>query len=88
MNLTTNTDKTETQTYADYLESKFHRKLKSLDVRIDGEYVDLKYEFEIVPFNRIRRITGYLTADITTWNNAKTAELQDRVKHDYTLEQI
>lgn len=37
---------------------------------------------EGIPFQRIRRITGYLTGDINTWNNGKTAELNDRVKHD------
>ncbi len=34
-----------------------------------------------VRFERIRRITGYLTGDVTRWNNAKYAELKDRVKH-------
>lgn len=34
-----------------------------------------------VPFSRIRRITGYLTGDISTWNGAKQAEERDRVKH-------
>lgn len=34
-----------------------------------------------VPFQRIRRITGYLTGDLTTWNNAKQAEEKDRVTH-------
>ena len=34
-----------------------------------------------VPFSRIRRITGYLTGDINTWNNSKKQELNDRVKH-------
>ena len=34
-----------------------------------------------VPFNRIRRITGYLVNDLSTWNTAKLAELRDRVKH-------
>ena len=33
------------------------------------------------PFSRIRRITGYLVGDMTRWNNAKTAEEKDRVKH-------
>lgn len=36
---------------------------------------------EGVPFQRIRRITGYLTGDINTWNNGKKAELADREKH-------
>ena len=32
-------------------------------------------------FERIRRITGYLVGAINRWNNAKKAELHDRVKH-------
>ena len=32
-------------------------------------------------FERIRRITGYLTGTIDGWNNAKRAEEKDRVKH-------
>jgi 2-keto-4-pentenoate hydratase len=34
-----------------------------------------------VPFQRIRRITGYLVGTTERWNNAKMAELQDRVTH-------
>lgn len=34
-----------------------------------------------VNFERLRRITGYLVADSRRWNNAKKAELKDRVKH-------
>ena len=33
------------------------------------------------PFERIRRITGYLTGDLSSWNSAKRAEEKDRVKH-------
>ena len=33
------------------------------------------------PFERIRRITGYLVGTIDRWNNAKRAEEHDRVKH-------
>ena len=32
-------------------------------------------------FERIRRITGYLTGDLSSWNSAKRAEEKDRVKH-------
>jgi len=32
-------------------------------------------------FERIRRITGYLTGTLEKWNNAKRAEERDRVKH-------
>ena len=34
-----------------------------------------------VLFERIRRITGYLTGSLNTWNDAKKAEEKDRVKH-------
>lgn len=34
-----------------------------------------------VKFERIRRITGYLTGSMETWCNAKKAEARDRVKH-------
>lgn len=34
-----------------------------------------------VPFERIRRITGYLSGDLKRFNNAKRAEVNDRVKH-------
>ena len=33
-------------------------------------------------FERIRRITGYLVGTMDKWNDAKTAEEKDRVKHD------
>lgn len=33
------------------------------------------------PFERIRRITGYLVGDTARWNSAKLAELHDRVTH-------
>lgn len=36
-----------------------------------------------VPFERIRRITGYLTGSLNTWNNGKQAEEKDRVKHTF-----
>lgn len=45
----------------------------------EGGYVNLWY-YERVPFERIRRITGYLSS-LNRWNEAKTAELHDRVKH-------
>ena len=36
---------------------------------------------EGVGFERIRRITGYLVGTVDRWNDAKKAELNDRVKH-------
>lgn len=37
--------------------------------------------FEKVPFQRIRRITGYLVGDLGRFNDAKRSEVMDRVKH-------
>ena len=43
--------------------------------------VDVDYTIKEPKFERIRRITGYLTGDLNRWNNAKQAEEHDRVKH-------
>ena len=37
-----------------------------------------------VPFERIRRITGYLVGTVDRFNDAKRAEVNDRVKHSLT----
>ncbi len=79
--ITGNADPKEAQAYVEYLEKKYNRKLETLDVNIDGEYADLNYKFSAVPFERIRRITGYLVGTMDHWNDAKTAEEADRVKH-------
>lgn len=34
-----------------------------------------------IPFERVRRITGYLVGTMDKWNDAKKAEERDRVKH-------
>ena len=34
-----------------------------------------------VEFERIRRITGYLVGTLDRFNDAKRAEVEDRVKH-------
>ncbi|MEG3006376.1 MAG: anaerobic ribonucleoside triphosphate reductase [Oscillospiraceae bacterium] len=40
------------------------------------------------PFERIRRITGYLVGTLDRFNNAKKAEVADRVKHNVDMELI
>lgn len=34
-----------------------------------------------VAFERIRRITGYISGSLCTWGSSKLAEERDRVKH-------
>lgn len=45
-----------------------------------------EYVGEGVRFERIRRVTGYLTGTLDRWNDAKRAEEKERVKHS-TLSQ-
>ena len=74
----------EIDSYVDYLNEKFPTKqIDTLNLKIDGDYVDMDYTFESVPFERIRRITGYLVGTVERFNNAKRAEEHDRVKHTF-----
>ena len=58
-----------------------HGTVEALHIHVDGDYVDLEYVLRPEKFSRIRRITGYLVGDMDRWNDAKTAEEADRVKH-------
>ncbi len=79
----------EIEKYKKYLEDKFPNceivELKLTGDENDSEYVNLDYVLKNknennVKFDRIRRITGYLVT-MTRANNAKTAEIHDRIKH-------
>ena len=71
----------EIQAYIDRAESKFGARLQGIDIKVDGDFVDLSYDFGNMPFHRIRRITGYLVGTLDRFNNGKRAEERDRVKH-------
>ena len=58
--------------------------LTSLGIIVDGDYVELTYDYNEMPFERIRRITGYLVGSLERFNNSKRAEVNDRVKHEIT----
>ena len=57
--------------------------IDKLTIKVDGDYVDLETSFVDAPFERIRRITGYLVGTLDRFNNGKRAEEHDRVKHSY-----
>ena len=57
------------------------RIINELTLTINGKYVDIQYNYDTVPFERIRRITGYLVGTLDRFNDAKRAEVDDRVKH-------
>ena len=72
----------EIDSYLDELKKQYpDRQIHSVEFRVDGAYVDVKYRYESVPFHRIRRITGYLVGDLEKFNDAKRSELNDRVKN-------
>lgn len=72
----------EMKFYIDYILEHAPKGTTNISVSIDGEELLCKYEFvENKPFERIRRITGYLVGTMDRWNDAKRAEEHDRVKH-------
>lgn len=75
----------EAANYVDYV--KVHKSASSPPVATitvkkcsDGK-VDVSYLAVGEKFERIRRVTGYLTGDLKSWNDAKQAEERERVKH-------
>lgn len=68
--------------YVENAQRRFAGKnLTAVELEVDGEYVNAAYHFSSEPFQRIRRITGYLVGTLDRFNNAKRAEEADRVKH-------
>ena len=57
------------------------KEIDTITVTIDDDYLDVNYTYVAVPFERIRRITGYLVGTLDRFNDAKRAEVEDRVKH-------
>ncbi len=76
----------ERAAYTAYAKAKYGSPLKEVEFTAvkesDGsDYVDLKVHMRQEGFQRVRRITGYLTGTVDRWNSAKQAEEHDRVKH-------
>lgn len=72
----------EIDQYVERAKKKYpDQNITSIDIKLDGDFVDIKYYTEPIKFQRIRRITGYLVGTLDNWNNAKRAEEAQRVKH-------
>lgn len=73
----------DAQKYIDYVKERVTDPLKSIEVKLcDDGKVDVDYTLQGEKFERIRRITGYLTGDVTSWNDSKRSEESERVKHN------
>ena len=72
----------EMEAYVDMLRKKYPERIfREITFTLDGDFVDINYEYDVVPFDRIRRITGYLVGSLDRFNNAKRAEESQRIKH-------
>ena len=71
----------EIDAYIERAVEKYGHEPVAMEITVDGDYVDISYDFGASPFHRVRRITGYLVGTLDRFNNAKRAEERDRVKH-------
>lgn len=74
-------DQTEIDLYIGRATRKFGMEPKAMDLTIEGDEVEIRYDLGAHPFHRIRRITGYLVGTLDRFNDAKQHEEHDRVKH-------
>ena len=73
----------ELQAYVDR-GKKMYPSLVSIRVSVPADNpqeVEIHYGYKRGPFQRLRRITGYLVGTLDRFNNGKRAEEHDRVKH-------
>lgn len=73
----------EAEKYVAYVRERVSEPVRTIRViGLPDGTLNLDYELQGPKFERIRRITGYLTGSIDSWNDSKRAEERDRVKHD------
>ena len=76
-------DLDEMENYVKYVNARVDEDVTKIIVTTCGDgLVDVNYIAHGQPFERIRRVTGYLVGTLARWNDAKKAEERDRVKHD------
>nr|DAI45347.1 MAG TPA: anaerobic ribonucleoside triphosphate reductase [Caudoviricetes sp.] len=71
----------EQHEYINHGLKKFGENLEGIDITVNDDEAILHYTIKDKPFERVRRITGYLVGTLDKWNNAKRAEESERVKH-------
>lgn len=55
---------------------------------VDETTADIEYYFHSPAFQRIRRITGYLVGTLDRFNDAKRAEVGERLTHQTDFEEV
>jgi hypothetical protein len=74
--------KEEIEAYKEHARKKYPDDyIDELILTLDGDYVNMEIHKHAKPFDRIRRITGYLVGTLDRFNDGKRAEEHDRVKH-------
>ena len=58
------------------------RIIKEIIFTLSGDYINIRYIYDTVRFERIRRITGYLVGTLDRFNDAKRTEESERIKHE------
>lgn len=53
-------EQAEINAYIQRAKEKYGREPLGIDIKVDGDYVELSYDFGHTPFQHIRRITSYL----------------------------
>lgn len=75
----------EKEAYIKYAREKYPNDIiDEIIINLDGEFVDLEIHKHSIPFQRIRRITGYLVGTLDRFNNGKRSEESQRIKHGTT----
>lgn len=74
----------EARAYVAWARDRFGDDIEQVSLGFEEgtDFVDVEVKHaKHVPFERIRRITGYLVGSMERFNDAKKAEVADRVKH-------
>ena len=70
----------ELASYVAAVRHKTEGEIREIKLALIGDTVKIDYK-TFQRFERIRRVTGYLTGDVSCWNNAKQAEEKERTKN-------
>ncbi|WP_290771605.1 anaerobic ribonucleoside-triphosphate reductase [Anaerofustis sp.] len=83
-----NLTKEEIKAYIKEVEKEKNSEVTELNLYADEEsgYIGRSAKVKPIPFDRIRRITGYLVGTLDRFNDAKRAEESERVKHSMNSE--